>query len=81
MRICKRCGSGKCITEHHVLPVVFFGRKGNTLKRLLCWHCHQDIVEKYILSVESFVGRVPFGRRFELAKEQYCDIAKHLNIL
>lgn len=67
---CNKCDSTKNLTDHHVYPVCHFGRKRDGLKIKLCCHCHRRI-EDYILSIESHLGNVPFGRRYRLDKSDY----------
>lgn len=73
MKACSKCGCTDCLTEHHIHPVTFYGRKNNQLKVCLC-RKHHDQLEQNILAVESFIGNVPFGRRFKLHKGSYEKI-------
>lgn len=76
---CNRCGRGSDeaeLTLHHQNPVCHYGRKTNQLKICLCVKCHAKI-ETYILSVESHLGNIPYGRRYKLTKSDYERIAKN----
>lgn len=75
MRQCSKCGTDKNLTEHHIHPVRYFGRKKNQLKICLCRDCH-DQIETIIRGVESFIGNVPFGTHFQLYKSSYEKIAE-----
>ena len=73
---CSKCLTDSRITEHHIHPIVFYGRKNNTLKVCLCRECHNRI-EYNILSVESYIGNIGFGKRFKLEKKQYEKILRN----
>lgn len=82
MKKCKKCGEFCSHTErHHVFPAVWYSRgKRNMLTVPLCHKCHAK-VEQYILAVESFMGEVPFGTRYHMAREHYITIANILKLL
>jgi len=40
---CPKCREHRRMTLHHIYPVRFFGRKGNTLTFLLCRKCHDRL--------------------------------------
>lgn len=40
---CPKCLLIKTLTEHHVYPKRFFGKKNNKSKLLLCEECHREI--------------------------------------
>ena len=72
---CQKCGTDQNMTEHHLIPVYFKGRKYNQNKIFLCRKCH-DKLETIILGVECFVGHLPYGKRFRLHNESYYRIAE-----
>ena len=70
---CSKCGSTEKLTEHHIHPVVFYGRKNNNLKICLCQYHHSKL-EDAILAVESFIGNTTIGTRFKLERVDYEKI-------
>jgi HNH endonuclease len=70
---CLKCGcrDKKKLTWHHVIPKVHL-KSENAKADLVtfCRDCH-DKMEYYILSVESFIGKVSFGERFKLRSTGY----------
>lgn len=73
---CSKCGTNDRLTNHHLYPVVHYGNKRCGIKICLCNYCHCKI-EMIILSVESYVGDVPFGTRYRLERSDYDKITRH----
>ena len=74
-QLCSKCDSSQELTLHHCHPVVWYGRKDNTIKVCLCIKCHHKL-EMNILAVEGFVGNVKFGQRVRLPEEAYDRILR-----
>ena len=74
MRKCEKCGHKDHLTEHHVRPKFFFGRKGLTIT--LCFHCHQQI-ESIICAIEHHRSGYAYGQRFQLDRDEYDYIAEN----
>lgn len=77
MKTCKKCGTTEHLTTHHNYPVIHFGRKRNHETTILCETCHRR-VESYILAIESFINKAPYGRRYRLEYYQYRQIKEVL---
>ena len=72
--LCSKCGEDKPQTLHHPYPQTHFGKgQRNPLTIGLCQQCHTNI-ENIVLAVESYMGDVPFGQRYELSKRCYNKI-------
>ena len=64
---CPKCNELAPLTNHHYLPVRFFGKNPFYIK--LCWKCHEEI-EKLIPE-----RRLPACDYFEIA---YCFIYRQV---
>ncbi len=65
------CRDENKLTWHHVIPKVHLKDENCKVDLVtLCRECH-DKMEFYILSVESFIGKVSFGKRFKLRSTGY----------
>ena len=64
-KTCPKCRQRRFLERHHVMPVRYYGRKGNRLIFCLCANCHRE-VEIIITKAEKKNG--------QLADQRYVQI-------